>query len=221
MQYLDIPKSVTFVGDGAFANMERLQSLGLFVSAQISAGMFSGCTALVDIRTSGYDSLYSVRSGVLFSADGETLILYPCGLQNQNYTVPATVDKIEASAFRGCALKSIHTGAAALIGMYAFADCDSLQSVILGEGLTELGFGAFEGCAALENVQLPHTLSALDSKVFAGCASLAQLTLPVEITKIAADSVEGTTTLCVEEGAPILGEIERQGLQFIILQKKS
>ena len=193
--------------------------MGLFASAQISAGMFAGCTALMDIRTSGYDSLYSVRSGVLFSADGETLLLYPSGLQNQNYTVPAKVNKIEAGAFQGCALKSIHTGAAALIGMYAFANCDSLQSITLGEGLAELGYGAFEGCAALENVQLPHTLSAIDSKVFAGCASLARLTLPMGITQIAADSVEGTTTLCVEEGAPILEEIERLGLQFMILQK--
>lgn len=221
VQYLDVPKSVTFIGDGAFADMGKLQSLGLFASAQVTAGMFAGCSALSDIRTSGYDSLYSVSSGVLFSADGETLILYPGGLGNQNYTVPAKVNKIEAGAFRGSKLKNLHTGTTALIGMYAFADCPALQSVTLGEGLTEMGYGAFEGCAALEKVQLPHTLSALDSKVFAGCTSLAKLILPVEVTRIAADSVEKTTTLCVEENAPILEALERMELTFTVSKKKS
>ena len=152
-----------------FCGMENLRSVGLFTTAQVSAANFPGCSALSEIRISGYDSLYSVIDGVLFSSDGKTLILYPAGLQNQSYTVPARVEQIETGAFQGTKLCRIHTGSTALIGMHAFADCSALQSVTLGEGLTELGFGAFQNCSALENVQLPHSLTTIDSMVFAGC----------------------------------------------------
>ena len=101
VQYLDIPKSVTAIGDGAFANMEKLQSLGLFTAVQVSAGIFDGCTSLTDIRISGYDSNYSVVGGVLFSANGETLIFYPAGLQQQSYRVPAKVKRLMQDAFAG------------------------------------------------------------------------------------------------------------------------
>lgn len=221
VQYLDVPKSVTWIGDRAFADMENLRSVGLFTAAQVSAAVFPGCSVLSEIRISGYDSQYTVIGGVLFSSDGKTLIFYPAGLQNQSYTVPAGVEQIETGAFQGSRLRSIHTGSTTLIGMHAFADCSALQSVTLGEGLTELGFGAFQNCSALENVQLPHSLTTIDSMVFAGCTSLTQLTLPLEITDIASDAIEGSTILWVEEDAPILDTLEEAKLNYKVIPKSA
>lgn len=218
---LDIPKSVTWIGDRAFADMENLQSLGLFAAAQVSAAKFPGCSALSQIRISGYDSLYTVIGGVLFSADRKTLVFYPVGLQNQNYTVPAQVEQIETGAFQGAKLRSVHTGSATFIGMYAFADCEMLQSVTLGEGLAELGYGAFQNCTALESVQLPSSLTALDSMVFAGCTSLAKLALPQTLVHISADAVEKTTTLFVEENAPIIDALEEMDFPYEIVQEST
>ena len=157
----------------------------------------------------------------MFSANGETLIFYPAGLQQQSYRVPAKVKKIDAGAFRGAKLKTVDTGNAALIGMHAFADCGSLQSAVLGEGLTALGFGAFQNCSALTQVQLPHSLAAVDSMVFSGCTSLSKLTLPIEITDIAPDAFEKTTTLCVAQDAPILDKLKNGDWKIEIIQKKS
>ena len=157
----------------------------------------------------------------MFSADRKTLVFYPVGLQNQNYTVPAQVEQIETGAFQGAKLRSVHTGSATFIGMYAFADCEMLQSVTLGEGLAELGYGAFQNCTALESVQLPSSLTALDSMVFAGCTSLAKLALPQTLVHISADAVEKTTTLFVEENAPIIDALEEMDFPYEIVQEST
>lgn len=52
----------------------------------------------------------------------------------------------------------------------AFAGCDSLKEVIIGEGVQEVMNRAFADCSNLEKVTLPSTLTYLPNMTFAGCA---------------------------------------------------
>ncbi len=50
-----------------------------------------------------------------------------------------------------------------------FANCKSLQSVEIPEGVTHIGDFAFGGCKNLSKVKFPSTLQAIDAEAFIGC----------------------------------------------------
>ena len=77
---IDIPASVTGVGEGAFAY----------------------CGRLTEINAAAGSPLYSSEDGVLFNKTKTSLIIYPAGRSAANYTVPSTVQTIEENAFYGC-----------------------------------------------------------------------------------------------------------------------
>lgn len=77
---IDIPASVTSVGEGAFAF----------------------CSRLTAINAAAGSPLYSSVDGVLFSKDKTSLIIYPAGKSATTYTIPNTVKTIEENAFYGC-----------------------------------------------------------------------------------------------------------------------
>lgn len=100
--------------------------------------------------------LYKAIDGVLFSADGKTLLSYPSGRQDAHYDVPAGVEKIGERAFYGACL----------------------QTVSLPIGLKEVGDYAFQGCSHLQAAALPLTVISVGEDVFLECVSLELVSLP-------------------------------------------
>ena len=95
---VDISK-VTNISDYAFYGS------GL-ASASVSANVtsigtfaFGKCTSLTDIVVDGSNANYSSSNGVLYNKDASTLICYPAGKENLNYTLPSTVTTITEGAF--------------------------------------------------------------------------------------------------------------------------
>ena len=90
--------------------------------------------------------------------------------------INANVVQIEIYAFRACMnLVSVEFGPdskLANIGQYAFANCTSLTSVVLPEGLTSIGAYAFLGCSALTEIHIPSTVVSMGNNVFEGCKEL-------------------------------------------------
>ena len=58
------------------------------------------------------------------------------------------------------------------ISEYAFYGCDSLTSIILPEGLKEIGDNAFCGCEGLTEIHLPLSITSIGANPFAGCANM-------------------------------------------------
>lgn len=109
--------------------------------------------------------LYRDIDGVLFSADGKTLLKYPSGRKDEHYDVPAGTEEIAARAFNddmmGIPLKSISLPIGLRkIGEYAFADCGNLLSMAVPLTVKELAPNAFAHCVSLERLSLPNGLSA-------------------------------------------------------------
>eukprot|EP00547_Thalassionema_nitzschioides_P016052 CAMPEP_0194232216 /NCGR_PEP_ID=MMETSP0158-20130606/667_1 /TAXON_ID=33649 /ORGANISM="Thalassionema nitzschioides, Strain L26-B" /LENGTH=725 /DNA_ID=CAMNT_0038964945 /DNA_START=43 /DNA_END=2220 /DNA_ORIENTATION=+ len=65
-----------------------------------------------------------------------------------------------------------------------FKNCLSLETVILAEGVEEIGVDAFEGCAFLERIKFPSTLKRIEDNAFFGCGSLERVDLPEGLEKI-------------------------------------
>lgn len=94
--------AVCEIGSSAFDSASRLKVINIerenrFGKIELTA--FNGCSALeaVNVNNNKYVSV----DGVLYTADGKTLVLYPQNKAGDTFTVPDTVTKIARYAFKG------------------------------------------------------------------------------------------------------------------------
>ncbi len=108
--------------------------------------------------------VYSDIGGVLYTADGRTLLSYPNGRANAHYDVPEGTERI---------------------GDRAFSDDRGglpLQTVSLPLGLKSIGDHAFSGCTRLISLTVPLTVKEIAENAFYDCVSLERLSLPEGLT---------------------------------------
>lgn len=70
------------------------------------------------------------------------------------------------------------------IANWTFYNCNNLQTVKLGEGISYVSFRMFDNCTALKNVSLPNSLQKIGSYAFYGCSSLTSVNIPSSVTTI-------------------------------------
>jgi len=107
LTYTNLPNSVTSIGDFAFGGC-NLTSVTIPASVT-SIGIYSfiACLRLTAIEVESANLSYSSEDGVLFNKDKTTLICYPAGKSDSNYTLPGSVTSIEGYAFYSCSFTSI------------------------------------------------------------------------------------------------------------------
>ena len=85
------------------------------------------------------------------------------------------------------------------IGKNAFADCFAMHSVSIPDSVTTIGEGAFTFCGSLESVTIPDGVTKIGSAAFESCGSLKSVTIPSSVTTIGewaffgCDSLESVT----------------------------
>lgn len=89
----------------------------------------------------------------------------------------------------------------------------NVQSVIIEEGIGEIGKRAFLDCANLESVTIPPSVKVLGEEAFAGCMKL-ELTFPKAVPTIRRDAFSGIRELSIKCNEPPAGldELGVQGL---------
>ena len=135
----------------------------------IKSGAFSGCARLEGALPEGVSEKYSSASGAKVMLPNEKAVL----------EIPGTVTAIEDSAFANCysadetlqadgekepsdykiGIKAVHIAgnpAGTTIGASAFAGCQNLTKLTLGEGVTGLGESALKD-TRLEEITIPST----------------------------------------------------------------
>ena len=70
------------------------------------------------------------------------------------------------------------------IGGLAFDGCSNLTSVVIPSSVTSIEYSAFNGCASLTSISIPDSVTSLSSSVFYKCTGLTSITLPDSITSI-------------------------------------
>lgn len=155
----------------------------------IDKSAFAGCTSLTsviipagveNIETSAFKNCISLAS--VHFEDASILKNIKGDYHDSGY------DYISNGAFSGCsALTSIEIPASVeTIGIAAFKDCSSLQSVIFqpgsllriidsGQSCTG-GHGAFMNCTSLSSIEIPANVETIGSAAFEGCKSLQTVT---------------------------------------------
>ena len=162
---LEIPNSVTSIGERAFRDCTGLTSVTIPNSVtSIGQSAFYGCENLKSISIP--NSVTSIGSGTFDGCAGLTSI-----------TIPNSVISIGQSAFYGCEnLKSISIpNSVTSIGSYAFSNCASLTSVSIPYNITGIEEGTFFGCSSLASIIIPKDVTYIGNNAFYGCRNLTSI----------------------------------------------
>ena len=126
---------LTTIDSFAFQNCAALTEI-TFPAGVVSfnpINTFDGCYSLTDIHVAEGNTTYKSVDGVLYTADGTTLVLYPAGKTAESFTTPAGVTTIEVQAFLSCSV---------------------LNEVTIPASVTSIGYNAFDD-HNLETVNAP------------------------------------------------------------------
>ena len=78
---------------------------------------------------------------------------------------------------------------------YAFSNFNSLQTIIIPQGVTTIGKGAFSNCENLYLITFPDTLETIGEEAFKGCISLCDVEMNDSLTEIRSSAFEGCTKM--------------------------
>ena len=166
---LTLPEGLQEIDASAFYYCNALTHATLPASLTVMNGNpFGSCKGLLSIEVSAGNPMFMSEDGVLFSADGVTLITYPAGKPASSYTVPGSVMVIADSAFFGAyCLESVRLQEGIiLIGGSAFHLCEFLSEISLPEGLLTIGDFAFSD-TAVSVIHIPASVTAIGHGAFA------------------------------------------------------
>ena len=76
-----------------------------------------------------------------------------------------------------------------------FAECDRLESAIIGGSVTTIGEGAFLGCSSLTSITIPDTVTEIGDYAFHSCYSLTSVTIFDSVISIGSAVFYGCSSL--------------------------
>lgn len=182
LENLTIPESVTRIGKMAFTACAMKRITIPDSVEEIGDWAFGSCHVLTQIEVSPGNENFTVMDHALIETKTMTLICYPEGLTDPEYSIPEGITRI---------------------GNNAFSYCVRLEHVTIPEGVTELGEHAFSSCRYLRDINLPQSIQKIGPYAFLECKRLTDIMIPESVTEIGTDAFTycEDLTLTVREGS--------------------
>jgi uncharacterized repeat protein (TIGR02543 family) len=107
------------------------------------------------------------------------------------------------------------------IGSHAFQDL-GLNSIVIGEGITDIGKGAFEGCFNIKEIVIPSSVEHIGNQAFMGCNSLEKVTFEnnsklQEICECAFYQCPNLSEISLPDSVRIIGNFAFMGCQVNVV----
>ena len=146
LKSIDIPSTVTSIGESAFADCFSLEKIELGQIASLEQNTFARCSSLETAKIQGSPS-----------------VIYPSNMFGT-----------WGSGHSAAPLKTLEIGAGE-IQFDLSRQKDSIETIVLGDGVTAVPARFAVGCTKLTSVSLPDALISVPAYAFNGCSSLAEV----------------------------------------------
>ena len=191
---IEIPSSVTSIGESAFSACSSLSEITLPDSVKkLGARAFEGCTSL---RTVALSKSLTKLCSLTFHKTVISEITVPegiCEIQGNPFAACSElrtfnvadgntvfyekngciINRDEDAVVCGCASSIIPNGVRKICEL-AFSYCN-IAKITLPESLEHIGKGAFSGCGKLTSLTFPSGITEIGSYALADCESLEQI----------------------------------------------
>lgn len=188
---ITISRQVRNIGNSAFSGCDNLIRVNWNATDCIFAGewgdncIFKNCTNLQSIIIG--ENVATIPSYAFFGCANITSIILPenisiigkdafygCnGLTQISWNITNWLDVYQYTEglFVNCVnLKTIIIGKnVTLIPDYIFSGCNNINSVIIGNKVTNIGYGAFQNCSGLTSITIPQSVTKIGDYSFNGC----------------------------------------------------
>ena len=176
---------VVSIAESAFKNCNKLTAIEIPSSiTSIGNDAFSGCTGLQkvivpDLKTWCAISFGNKPSNPLYYA----YHLYSdANAEIKNLVIPDGVTNIGSYAFiKGLFNTVTIPGSVSQIGNYSFYKCTSLASVKMAKGVGRIRASAFLGCTALSSITFPEGMTRIGGSAFMDCTALESVEIPASM----------------------------------------
>ena len=154
---------------GAFSDCTALTSIEIPASVEtIETSAFRGCSKLATVTFEKGSQLKTIRSADSYYPHTYYGAFSFCPITS--IEIPASVETIEAAAFKGCSSLTTVT----------FEKESQLKIIGGGYGYSYSGtfyyYGAFSDCTALKSIEIPASVETIEVVAFKGCSSLITVT---------------------------------------------
>ncbi len=136
-------------------------------------------TKLEEITIDPENRFYTVKDGVLFTADLSELVRYPSQDTRTEYTIPDSVTKIS---------------------QYAFESVRNVKNMMIPSGVEEIGAAAFEAATALYPVQDLRNVQRLGAMAFADVKNLRMILLGENLQIYMGKAYQNTNQIIIRSG---------------------
>ena len=187
LKSITLPESITRIGNYAFTECSRLASFNVPKNVtRIGTRAFEKCVSLAEFTFSEGTQLEGLNGWSYYDIDGNSTGY--CGLFGfcsslSSFTIPASVTSLGNRLFYQCSsLKEVIFEEGSEITTIpgddwnsiggTFSGCPKLETVVLPETITSIGYGAFMNCGELKNIDLPSGITSIANMAFRYCYAL-------------------------------------------------
>lgn len=152
----DIVDKATDISDYAFSFCQNLKILNFSDSLKnMGASSIYDCEALKQVNVPENNKVYCSSDGVLYSKDKSTLVYYPSGKEDKDFSMLSDTTTIGERAV--CFTK--------------------LESIKISQGVTEISQYAFYSNRSAIEITVPKSVKHIDKNAFYMCTSLTKITV--------------------------------------------
>lgn len=200
-----LPDTLRRIGEACFYGCGQLEEISLPDSLhEIDSYAFANCKSLQKVDLSDGVEIIGAyafdETKFLLDAKDEFVIvgngiLIAYKGEGGSLTLPSDVKKIASLSLCETITSLYVPNGVTEIGDWALAGCSNIASISIPASVTRIGEAAFSGCSMLTGVRLGDGVTEVGARAFSFCDNLSEVNYPQSVKSIGDEQFANTTTI--------------------------